>query len=457
MKLFAAASSILAAGLLLPTQNTIAIAKEENDINNISSGRRKVRAPTAAANYGHRLLAAKAKGKKKHQHELQQCEMDRTSLEMELEKAHGSNQMLREDNDELQATIKRMQNELDRRDDSNNSPRGGGNLLGGSNPTTPSPQTQSPTEAPSSISSNQPSYTTDSLEKPNPMRVGDRLEVDYSKPVEYIMSNNNQFKFALEYYNETVTKYRNRLAHYYVGNGNNELLWYSSINENEAKPRYLGEFPGYAEFQYDRNFVLYVNTISYNDKEKFPFLETLTWATNTANQGSNESELVVQDDGNVVTYEKSNMKGKVLWSTKPVEDYEFDFDDDGKPREVRFNVATGDFRKFDVPVSGTYYLEVVGGQGGNVGVAKGGRGAILSGYFDLTKGDVLRVAVGGKGESNKDLDDKGFLIDLWGGGGGGASSVVLVDGDFDSLADEDNTKLIIAGGGGGAGNNFEGK
>ena len=102
-------------------------------------------------------------------------------------------------------------------------------------------------------------------------------------------------------------------------------------------------------------------------------------------------------------------------------------------------------------------MEAVGGQGGNVGVSKGGRGAILSGYFDLTKGDVLRVVVGSKGGSNKDRDDQGYLIDLWGGGGGGASSVVLVDGDFDSLADEDNTKLIIAGGGGGAGFHFGGK
>ena len=74
----------------------------------------------------------------------------------------------------------------------------------------------------------------------------------------------------------------------------------------------------------DQNFVLYVETISYNDFQNSIFSETLMWATNTANQGSNESELVVQDNGNVVMYEKSNMKGAVLWSTKPVEDYEFD-------------------------------------------------------------------------------------------------------------------------------------
>ena len=76
MKL-AAASSILAAagGLLLPRTTATAIAKEDES--------RKVRAPTAMElnNINHRILG-KAKGKKKHQHELQQCNMDRTFLEI---------------------------------------------------------------------------------------------------------------------------------------------------------------------------------------------------------------------------------------------------------------------------------------------------------------------------------------------------------------------------------------
>ena len=102
-------------------------------------------------------------------------------------------------------------------------------------------------------------------------------------------------------------------------------------------------------------------------------------------------------------------------------------------------------------------MEAVGAQGGSAndgenkgGYKVGGKGAIIGGYFNLTKGDVLRVAVGGKG-------DYPYGSLLSGGGGGGASSIVLVNGDFNSLADEDNTKLIIAGGGGGAGYNADGK
>ena len=158
-------------------------------------------------------------------------------------------------------------------------------------------------------------------------------------------------------------------------------------------------------------------------------------------------------------YEKSNMKGDVLWATKTgnVVDYEFDFDDEGEPRGFRFNKVG--FHKFEVPVNGTYKLEAVGAQGGKSYENKdgtsykvGGKGAIISGYFNFTKGDVLRVAVGGKGGDGSRSNSYGS-----GGGGGGASSVVRVDGNFDSLADEDNTKLIIAGGGGGAGPSNDGK
>ena len=94
------------------------------------------------------------------------------------------------------------------------------------------------------------------------------------------------------------------------------------------------------------------------------------------------------------------------------------------------------FQKFDVPVSGTYYLEAVGGQGGNQGIGEkyGGRGAIISGSFILKAGDVLRIAVGGKGSDGLIGEDSGRFSGGGGGGGGGASSVVLVDGDFDSLA-----------------------
>ena len=251
------------------------------------------------------------------------------------------------------------------------------------------------------------------------------------------------------------------MAHYYVGNGNNELLWYSPALEDEANIFYKFEFPGgYAVFQEsDQNFVLYARAVyeTYDFKQDtYVFNNKIVpvWDTNTANQGSNESELVVQPDGNVVMYEKSNMKGNVLWSTNTADMVELYFDDYGRQVGVRINVATGNFIKFEIAISGTYYLEAVGGQGGNAGNRKGGRGAMISGSFKLRKGDVLRVVIGGKGSDGLISGDYGSGS---GGGGGGASSVVLVDGNFDSLADEDDTKLIIAGGGGGAGWDFGGK
>ena len=108
------------------------------------------------------------------------------------------------------------------------------------------------------------------------------------------------------------------------------------------------------------------------------------------------------------------------------------------------------FFKFIVPNDGIYLLQAVGAQGGNANPRAGGRGAMIGGHFNLTKGDVLRIGVGGKGEDGSYKSTVRNYVKATGGGGGGASSVVKVNGDFDSLSNEDNTKLVIAGGGGGA-------
>ncbi len=86
-----------------------------------------------------------------------------------------------------------------------------------------------------------------------------------------------------------------------------------------------------------------------------------------------------------------------------------------------------------VPYTGTYEITAVGAAGGYDGygsLAARGRGAYMSGDFDLKKGDVLKILVGQEGVKNTASQSSG--------GGGGTF-----------VATSSNTPLIVAGGGGG--------
>ena len=88
---------------------------------------------------------------------------------------------------------------------------------------------------------------------------------------------------------------------------------------------------------------------------------------------------------------------------------------------------------YSVPNSGLYNVLAIGGQGGEGSTAAsgaGGFGATASGDFTLSAGEVLTIAVGGKGADAVP----------GGGGGGGGGSFVTAPG---------NTPLVVAGGGGG--------
>lgn len=92
----------------------------------------------------------------------------------------------------------------------------------------------------------------------------------------------------------------------------------------------------------------------------------------------------------------------------------------------------GTIQTFTVPSSGLYRIVAYGAQGGKgsrSGV--GGRGAKMSGWFDLVAGQVLEIGVGHQGNTVGNTE---------GPSGGGASWV--------SLAGE---PLVVAGGGGGYG------
>ncbi len=90
----------------------------------------------------------------------------------------------------------------------------------------------------------------------------------------------------------------------------------------------------------------------------------------------------------------------------------------------------GAVQQFTVATTGIYDIDAYGASGGisDVYIHAGGAGAILGGQFFLTAGEILDIAVGGKGAD-------GYYT-----GGGGGGSFVVQDG---------GAPLLIAGGGGG--------
>ena len=109
--------------------------------------------------------------------------------------------------------------------------------------------------------------------------------------------------------------------------------------------------------------------------------------------------------------------------------------------------VTNGIQEWTVPTTGSYVIEVWGARGGGIGYTcsyssdvsigstgcLGANGARMKGTFNLTQGDILRIAVGQMGE---DYSNRG-------GGGGGGSFVAK------GVNHAGATPLIIAGGGGG--------
>jgi hypothetical protein len=102
-----------------------------------------------------------------------------------------------------------------------------------------------------------------------------------------------------------------------------------------------------------------------------------------------------------------------------------------------YSVANG-VQFFTVPGTGSYRIEVWGGQGGiNHGGDQGGRGARMRGAFDLEAGQTLGILVGHEGV----ISPNGNTAN--GGSGGGGGTFVWIAGA--------DLPLIAAGGGGGSG------
>ena len=120
---------------------------------------------------------------------------------------------------------------------------------------------------------------------------------------------------------------------------------------------------------------------------------------------------------------------------------------------------TGAYQTFVAPISGDYFIELWGGQGGTMRsgwTGIGGKGGYTAGKLNLAKDDTLYVYVGGQGTgyaSNVSAKPGG-----WNGGGnnysgasggGGATDIRLLAGTWND-AKSLNSRIMVAGGGGGS-------
>jgi len=105
-----------------------------------------------------------------------------------------------------------------------------------------------------------------------------------------------------------------------------------------------------------------------------------------------------------------------------------------------FTVASG-IQYWVVPTTGSYTIEAGGAKGGNGNSGTGGAGAKITGTFDLTAGETVRILVGQSG-GNHPTSAGGANST---GGGGGGTFVIRTPYNTNASI------LLIAGGGGGSG------
>lgn len=108
---------------------------------------------------------------------------------------------------------------------------------------------------------------------------------------------------------------------------------------------------------------------------------------------------------------------------------------------------TGGQQTFTVPAgTSSITFKIYGAAGGSNNCSRrGGYGALITGTYPVTPGDVLYINVGGKGaQSSAGWNGGGYAYNNGAAGGGGASDVRLNGTAYSNV-------IIVAGGGGGAG------
>jgi hypothetical protein len=111
----------------------------------------------------------------------------------------------------------------------------------------------------------------------------------------------------------------------------------------------------------------------------------------------------------------------------------------GTPLAGQVTITGNGIQNWTVPTTGTYTIEAWGAQGSNATASTGGLGAYMSGEFQLTQGEVIRVLVGQNAPPNSNR------INLSSAGGGGTFVTRSPHNNSGSI-------LLVAGGGGGTGN-----
>lgn len=137
--------------------------------------------------------------------------------------------------------------------------------------------------------------------------------------------------------------------------------------------------------------------------------------------------------------------------------------------EKYFNY-TGSVQTFTAPCDGEYTLTAAGAQGGmsmedGANITQGGLGGIATGNYHMKKGQIIYIAVGGKGSDadyrrkyneggwnggGKGTSDGGNDDDGSGGGGGATSITTTNRGVLANYAKYKNEIITVAGGGGGS-------
>lgn len=107
-------------------------------------------------------------------------------------------------------------------------------------------------------------------------------------------------------------------------------------------------------------------------------------------------------------------------------------------KEFAFSTSTP-VQNYTVPTSGFYSFEAYGAQGGSYGSYEGGKGGKVTASFYLTKGEVLRITVGGQNGTG----GGGSKVSGGFANGGGATTI-------EATKNGTTRTLLVAGGGGGA-------
>ena len=108
--------------------------------------------------------------------------------------------------------------------------------------------------------------------------------------------------------------------------------------------------------------------------------------------------------------------------------------------------VTGGIQYWVVPATGNYTIEAGGAKGGNGNSGTGGAGAKITGTFNLTEGETVRILVGQSGGDHPTLAGGTNAT----GGGGGGTFVIRTPYNTNASI------LLIAGGGGGSGSSSGG-